>query len=174
MPATSQANVIFDENGEPIAIDNNTNAYSTTTPAMNAQFTSYTKHVGQLVATAAVRARGADSLPCHPAIQGVIDFFTNGQGGAADATHVPGMGYAFKGPGGALEIERGILQVADRLWELGGGSGQLECLFETMEADVRRELCWVTCDEAMLGLSRVQASFFAKVAYAMCAHKTAH
>ena len=52
---------------------------------------------------------------------------------------------------------------------LGGGSGDFAGAFARVEAEVRSELEWVTCDEATLGLSRVRGGFFARVASTMCA-----
>ena len=113
-----QANIMFDSSTEVFAIDNNTNAYDTASPGMGEQFAAYQASVRELVAACAVRTDHASSAapaPCHPAVQGVADFFAHGQGSAGDATHAPSLGYSM-GAEGVLEIERGLVQLTDTLW----------------------------------------------------------
>lgn len=80
-----------------------------------------------------------------------------------------GAGLAYDvGDAGARAIEKGLLDVADRLGKLDRGMpGKLAGVFAKIEADVKRELEWVTPDSRTLRMRHVSAPFFATVAHSM-------
>ena len=158
------ANLMFVD-GEPFAIDNNTNAYDTAaTDKAAAQFEQYLEDVGALAARTRRRAGGADE-PAHPAFEGLRKLFLHGQGVPEHPTFLPGLGYDIQEMG-VRAIEAGFLAVCEDL-----ASSAQRGVFAEVEEQVLGELGWQVFDDHRLSVeldfAPGSAAFFQAVAAAL-------
>lgn len=161
----NMANIMFTDDGDPVAIDNTTTAYDATVLGNGARFATYLQSVSDLVARAKARTKSDDEaedneengmdggvglsrqVSAHSAMKGVRRFFMEGQGISTESSYVPGLEYDI-GEAGVQEIERGFVEVVSTCRQKGEAFRRA---LRAVELNVRREL-GAALDEAWLDL----------------------